>query len=96
MPLHVCPSCGSKLVQVIASEEVANDRWSLMLRCPECGLIASGEFEPSEVEALDAELQRGDAELAETLALVVQLNMADVLEHFVRALEADAIQPMDF
>jgi hypothetical protein len=44
--------------------------------------IASGEFGPSEVEALDREFQRGRRRVEETVALVVQSNMADVLQHF--------------
>ncbi|HEX6714885.1 MAG TPA: hypothetical protein VF066_15950 [Thermoleophilaceae bacterium] len=94
--LHICPGCHSKLVYPIAWEQCPSDRWCLTLRCPECELTDFGAFEERALEAFELELDRGEAELAADLCLVVEANMTDVVTRFVRALEADAIQPMDF
>ncbi|HEX8854930.1 MAG TPA: hypothetical protein VF752_04965 [Thermoleophilaceae bacterium] len=94
--LHVCPACGSALVQLVAQDESESNRWWLTLRCPECETISAGEFDQTAVEALERELERGAAELEANYLLLVQANMADALDRFLRALEADAIQPIDF
>jgi hypothetical protein len=43
-----------------------------------------------------ARLDRGDAELETDLALLTHANMVDEIDRFARALDADAIQPIDF
>jgi hypothetical protein len=78
--LHVCLVCGSKLVQLSDLEVSDGDRSWLTLRCPECESVSYGEFDNSAVEELERELERGEQELGRLLA----------------ALEADAIQPIDF
>ena len=45
---------------------------------------------------LERELDRGDAELEADLAWLTYANMANEIDRFVRALDADAIQPFDF
>ena len=44
----------------------------------------------------DAAPVDGVSRLESDLARLAQANMADYVERFVRALNADAIQPMDF
>jgi hypothetical protein len=92
--LHVCLGCDSKLVYPIAWAGASGQ--TLTLRCPECELIAVGEFEQSAIDALELELERGEAELRVDLSTVTRANMVDTLGRFVRALEAGAIQPIDF
>ncbi|HEX8854628.1 MAG TPA: hypothetical protein VF752_03435 [Thermoleophilaceae bacterium] len=94
--LHVCPGCDSKLVYPTSWEECPDNRWYLTLRCPECEFTSLGEFEQSAVDELELELERGDADLAADLSLFIQANMVDFVNRFVRAIGADAIQPMDF
>ena len=49
-----------------------------------------------EVVSFDEELDRGMEELAADLGRLARANMADDVDRFVAALNADAIQPMDF
>jgi hypothetical protein len=94
--LHVCSACGSRLVYPTWWEEAGDDPWQVRLRCPGCEWVGGGRFEPKLVDELERELDRGDAELEADLALLTRANMVDEIDRFVRALDADAIQPFDF
>jgi hypothetical protein len=48
------------------------------------------------MELLDRELDRGTVALTSDLKRFEHVNMADAVERFIAALEADAILPMDF
>jgi hypothetical protein len=48
------------------------------------------------VERLDNELDRATAELLSDLQRITHANMAEEVEFFVRALQADVIVPSDF
>ena len=67
-----------------------------MLRCPECEARREGVFEQAVVEHLDDELDRGAGALLSDLKRITHANMTDEVEFFVRALEADLIEPPDF
>ena len=94
--LHVCGACGSRLVHPTRWKAVSDDSWQVALRCPNCEWTRVGRFEQTLVDDLERELDRGDAELESDLALLTNANMVDEIDRFVSALDADAIQPIDF
>ncbi len=95
-PLHICPSCDSALVQPIEWTEASEEQWELLLRCPNCEWTQEGVFGQEAVEELEEHLDEGLADLLGDLHRLTQANMADEIERFVAALEADLILPEDF
>ena len=55
-----------------------------------------GVFEQAAVERLEDELDRAAAALLGDLRRVTHANMSDEIEFFIRALDADLIDPVDF
>jgi hypothetical protein len=94
--LHVCPVCESELVQPVAWSEASDGRWDLVLHCPNCYWSTEGVFAESEVHALEEQLDQGLADMIRDLQRLTQANMADHVERFSAALEADLILPEDF
>lgn len=94
--LHVCFNCSSELVYPLDWTEEGPRHWRIVLRCPECEACREGVFEQTIVERLDDELDRGSAALLSDLKRITYANMADEVEFFVRALDADLIGPSDF
>ena len=95
-PLHICPQCDARLVYPTEWEEAEDERWHVWLRCPNCAWEDEGLFTQETVDAFDEELDRGIDVLVEDYRALVSANMADEVERFVQALEADAILPADF
>ena len=95
-PLHICPECDSPLVQPLSWSESENDCWELELGCPNCEWHEEGVFSQGEIEELEDRLEDGLSDLLDDLHRLAQANMADEIERFVRALEADMILPEDF
>jgi hypothetical protein len=94
--LHECINCRSALVYPIQWEPAGGDQWSVLLRCPECEVHRLGVFAQSALDALDEELDRGDAALREAYAAAVRENMTAEVEVFARGLTIGAILPEDF
>ena len=94
--LHVCGTCDSELVYPVDWEEVGETHWEVQLRCPNCEWAGTGVFEQDTVERFDEALDRGTEALVRDLKRMMQANMEDEIERFVRALEADHIIPEDF
>jgi hypothetical protein len=94
--LHVCVGCGSGLVYPVDWEESGPENWSVLLHCPNCDLHREGVFCQETVEAFDEELDRGAELLAGDYKRLMRANLADEIERFVGALNADAILPEDF
>jgi hypothetical protein len=94
--LHVCIECSCDLVYPVGWEESGPDRWSVVLHCPNCDVHRAGIFSQATVEALDLELDRGADTLTRDHETLVRANMAEEIERFVGALNADAILPEDF
>jgi hypothetical protein len=94
--LHVCFNCSGELVYPLDWVEEGPRHWRIVLRCPECEALREGVFEQAIVERLDDELDRGSAALLSDLKRITHANMADEIDFFVRALEADLIVPSDF
>jgi hypothetical protein len=94
--LHVCPECTSQLVYPTAWEEAGEERWQLLLRCPNCEWDGAGIFDRETVERLDEELDHGTHALLTDLKQLMHANMEEEIERFIAALHAGAIHPMDF
>jgi hypothetical protein len=94
--LHVCVECDSDLVHPVQWEEAGPENWSVLLHCPNCDVFREGVFTQDNVELFDEELDRGADVLARDYKRLMRANMADEIDRFVGALEANAILPEDF
>jgi hypothetical protein len=95
-PLHVCFYCASEFVHPVDWAEAGAGQWRILLRCPECEATREGVFEQAAVECLDDELDRATGALLSDLQRVTHANMAEEIDLFIRALDADLIVPSDF
>ncbi|HEY3830090.1 MAG TPA: hypothetical protein VGL57_12930 [Solirubrobacteraceae bacterium] len=95
-PLHVCFYCAGEFVHPVDWTEAGTGQWRILLRCPECEATREGVFEQAAVESLDDELDRATGALLSDLQRVTHANMAEEIDLFVRALDADLIAPSDF
>jgi hypothetical protein len=94
--LHVCQECESDLVQPIEWHATTDDRWDLMLYCPNCDWNCRGVYSHQQVELLEEQLDLGVEAIVRDLQRLTGANMADEIERFAAALEADLILPEDF
>ena len=94
--LHLCVNCESDLVYPVQWEEAGPDSWNILLRCPDCEWYESGVFAQSQCDRFDDELEAGTEALTRDFKRLMTANMAEEIERFIQALDADAIQPMDF
>jgi hypothetical protein len=94
--LHVCPDCSSELVQPIDWFEAPDERWNLVLNCPNCDWHTEGLYTQDEVRELEDRLDAGLADMLRDLKRLTQANMADQIDRFIAALHADQILPEDF
>jgi hypothetical protein len=95
-PLHICPDCTAPLVQPVSWAETETDQWELELVCPNCGWYNVGVYTQAEVEELEDRLEEGLSEMLADLQRLAQANMAEEVEQFIAALDADVILPEDF
>jgi hypothetical protein len=95
-PLHICPECSSSLVQPVYWSEASADHWELLLSCPNCEWSSEGTYTQAEVEELEDRLEEGLADMLADLQRLAQANMADEIDRFAHALEANLILPEDF
>jgi hypothetical protein len=94
--LHVCQECESDLVQPVEWRATTDDQWDLTLYCPNCDWNCRGVFSHQQVEALEEHLDLGVEAIVRDLKRLTSANMADEVERFAAALEADLILPEDF
>jgi hypothetical protein len=95
--LHLCPECGSDLVQPVSWEATADRaHWRVWRRCPECEWAGESTHGEAAIDAFDDQLDLGTQELADELHALEQANMADMAATFVAALWADLIAADDF
>src|SRR5262245_8864335 len=94
--LHVCIECKTDLVYPVQWEEAGPENWSVLLHCPNCDVYREGVFTQDTVEGFDEELDRGADALARDYKRLMRANMAEEIERFAGALQADAILPEDF
>ena len=93
---QLCPVCASTLVYPLAWRAVDRRSWEVDLRCPNCQLERVGVLSQEVAERFDEELEQGNETLIDDLTRLAEANLAEDLERFAAALEADAIMPMDF
>ena len=94
--LHLCPDCNSDLVYPVAWEEADETHWSITLRCPNCEWGEDGVYAQDSCDRFDDELERGTDALTRDYKRLMTANLAEEIERFAQALDADAILPMDF
>ncbi len=94
--LHVCPQCSSELVQPITWAEADDDHWELVLECPNCWWSAEGIHDREAVHELEERLDDGLGDMLGDLKRLTHANMADQIDRFVEALDADLVLPEDF
>src|SRR5581483_8051889 len=94
--LHVCLQCGSELVQPISWSEAGDDCWELLLECPNCWWSTEGLYDRHQVHELEERLDDGLTEMLDDLKRLTHANMAEQIDRFAAALEADLVLPEDF
>jgi hypothetical protein len=96
--LHICPDCGSGLVQPTSWEQQESNRhhWRVWRRCPECEWVSEDVYDEVAVDAYDEQLDLGSHELAGELRALEHANMSEMTEAFVAALRRDLIGADDF
>jgi predicted RNA-binding Zn-ribbon protein involved in translation (DUF1610 family) len=94
--LHVCPSCGSRLVYPATWTAAERNRWTVSLRCPECEWRGGGVYGQAALERFDEVLDRGIEEMIEDLKALARANMEEAIDRFVDALHEDHVLPEDF
>jgi hypothetical protein len=94
--LHVCISCAGELVYPLDWDEAHPGHWRILLRCPDCESTREGVFGQAAVERLDDELDRATGALLSDFRRMAHANMAEEIDLFIRALDADLIGPSDF
>jgi hypothetical protein len=95
--LHICPDCGSALVQPTCWEQaVERGHWRVWRRCPECEWSADSVHGEAEIDAFDEQLDIGSIELADELRALEHANMTAMADAFATALADDLIGADDF
>jgi hypothetical protein len=94
--LHKCIVCSSGLVHPVEWQESGPENWSVLLHCPNCDIYRAGVFSQHTLNVFDEELDRGTRALTRDYECLLRANMADEIERFVAALNADALIPEDF
>jgi hypothetical protein len=95
--LHICPRCGSTLVQPTRWEQVARPgHWRLWRRCPECRWTADAIHGEHEIDAFDEALEKGGMVLTAQLNELEREGVREIADVFAAALEADLITADDF
>lgn len=96
LPLHVCVACGCEQMHPIQWEEHGTSHWWVINRCPECE--ARFEFVASEQDCqiFDDIIEEQVEDIERIYRRMVTANLAEEVDRFVTALQADAILPFDF
>jgi hypothetical protein len=84
------------LVQPVDWVSVDEGNWWLEVRCPECSARYDLLVPRACAEQFEHELDAAHAQLKARVDLFAAIRMTSWAEAFARALEAGAIQPMDF
>ena len=66
------------------------------LYCPNCDWTCRGLYDQQQLEQLEEKLDLGVEAIVRDLQRLTSANMADEIERFASALEADLILPEDF
>ena len=93
---RTCSECGCELAYPWITRLVAAGHWLVLVRCPNCSHNWSLILGEDALDELESALEEDTRVLAAELDRLHRANMAEEIEHFVAALEADGILPMDF
>lgn len=95
--LHICPSCGSHLVQPQRWERTTKPgSWRLWRRCPECEWTGNRIHHEAEIDAYDEELDHGSYVLDDALTEMQLDALTEIAGPFGQALEEGLITADDF
>ena len=94
--LHICPACSSELVHPVDWAPVADCRWQVDLRCPDCEWTGGGTYAQKVVDRFDEALDDGTEAVLNDLQRLTRANMEEDVESFIAALQSDRILPEDF
>jgi len=95
--LHICPECGSNLVQPTRwKQDGDRSHWRVWRRCPECEWACDEIHDEVEIDAFDEQLDLGAHELADQLRALEHANMTEMADSFITALSHDLISADDF
>ena len=95
-PLLMCPECGSDKACPMDWAEAGEQHWWLLIRCGECGAWIQATIGNSLAAALDVELDRQQAQIADALAALEAEQMAADADLLATALELDLLDAEDF
>jgi hypothetical protein len=94
--LHQCRVCHDDYVVPVWWHEVDDERWHMLLRCAQCDTYRDVVVGNDVAKAYDRDLERGRAEIADSLGRSEHATMVEELRVFVAALEHDLIDAADF
>ena len=96
--LHVCGECRRPFVvpQAVLRVLYSRDEYCVALECADCGWSHVGTYDGVALEALDRELDRGQAEISAAIELCEIVQELARIDRFAAALHADLILPEDF
>jgi uncharacterized protein with PIN domain len=95
--LHICPECGSKLVQPVSwQQEDKRYQWRVWRRCPECEWACEAVHDEVAIDAFDEQLDLGSQELTNELRALEHANMSEMADSFIHAINGDLITADDF
>jgi hypothetical protein len=95
-PLGTCPQCRSPLVQPLGWRELPDGAIVLHLRCPECLVRLTGNFDHERLAEYDDSLVKSREAIVADYQAIVRHNMEELSQSFARALELDLIGADDF
>jgi hypothetical protein len=95
--LHICPECGSNLVQPVSwQQEEQRYHWRVWRRCPECEWACEAVHDEVAIDAFDEQLDLGSQELTNELRALEHANMSEMAAAFIHAIDRDLITADDF
>jgi hypothetical protein len=94
--LHECPECRSDMVCPVRWHAVDDTRWSMDLRCGECGLERKVVATNAQAADFDGALNERQRKLERALQRLEARRMEAEIDAFVEALDRDLIDAADF
>jgi hypothetical protein len=102
--LHICyddesgEGCGSDLVYPTLWQEQEHDEknWYVECRCPNCERVTEGIYTQDECNIFDDHLEAGTEAVTSDFKRLMAANMAEDIDRFRQAFDADALWPEDF
>jgi hypothetical protein len=95
-PVLLCLECGSDKACPLEWAEAGEHHWWLLIRCGDCGAWMQATIGNARAAALDVELDRQQAQIADALAALEAERMAAEGDALATALELDLVTADDF